>query len=85
MSNIAKLKKKAAEYELRKNYEKALDLYEQVLMTRHTGDEERDVALYNRVGDIHYRMGNTEQALGYYEQAADFYAEGGFSNNAIAF
>ncbi|MGK2961143.1 MAG: tetratricopeptide repeat protein [Gemmatimonadaceae bacterium] len=84
MSNIAKLKKKAAEYEARKHYEKALDLYEQVLTTRHTGDEERDVALYNRVGDIHYRIGNTEQALGYYEQAADFYAEGGFFNNAIA-
>ena len=84
MSNIAKLKKKAAEYEVRKNYEKALDLYEQVLTTRHAGDEERDVALYNRVGDIHYRIGNTEQALGYYEQAADFYAEGGFFNNAIA-
>ncbi len=84
MSNIAKLKKKAAEYEVRKNYEKALDLYEQVLTTRHAGDEERDVALYNRVGDLHYRIGNTEQALGYYEQAADFYAEGGFFNNAIA-
>ncbi len=84
MSNTAKLKKKAAEYEVRKNYEKALDLYEQVLTTRHTGDEERDVALYNRVGDLHYRIGNTEQALGYYEQAADFYAEGGFFNNAIA-
>ncbi len=84
MSNIAKLKKKAAEFESRKQYEKALEVYEQVLNAKHTGDEERDVALYNRVGDIHYRIGNNEQAIGYYEQAADLYAEGGFFNNAIA-
>ncbi len=84
MSNTAKLKKKAAEYEARKNYEKALDVYEQVLTSKHPTDEERDVALYNRVGDLHYRLGNNEQALSYYEQAADFYAEGGFFNNAIA-
>ena len=84
MSNIAKLKKKAAEFETRKNFEKALEIYEQVLTTKHSGDEERDVALYNRVGDLHYRLANTEQALSYYEQAADLYAEGGFFNNAIA-
>ena len=84
MSNNAKLKKKAAEFEAKKNFEKALEVYEQVLTSRHAGEEDRDVALYNRVGDLHYRIGNTEQALGYYEQAADFYAEGGFFNNAIA-
>ena len=84
MSNNAKLKKKAAEFEAKKNFEKALEVYEQVLMARHAGDEDRDVALYNRVGDLHYRVGNTEQALTYYEQAADLYAEGGFFNNAIA-
>ena len=84
MSNIAKLKKKAAELESRKNFEKALEIYEQVLTMKHAGDEDRDVALYNRVGDLHYRIGNNEQALSYYEQAADLYAEGGFFNNAIA-
>ena len=84
MSNIAKLKKKGAELEARKNFEKALDVYEQVLTMKHTSDEDRDVALHNRVGDLHYRLGNTEQALTYYEQAADLYAEGGFFNNAIA-
>ena len=84
MSNIAKLKKKAAELEARKNFEKALDIYEQVLAMKHAGEEDRDVALHNRVGDLHYRLGNTEQALSYYEQAADLYAEGGFFNNAIA-
>ncbi len=84
MSNSAKLKKKAAELESKKQYEKALELYEQVLNGTRSSDEERDVPLYNRVGDIHYRIGNNEQAINYYEQAADLYAEGGFFNNAIA-
>jgi tetratricopeptide (TPR) repeat protein len=84
MSNTAKLKKKAAELESRKQYEKALEVYEQVLNTTRSSDEERDVPLYNRVGDLHYRIGNNEQAISYYEQAADLYAEGGFFNNAIA-
>ena len=84
MSNSAKLKKRAADYEAKKQFDKALELYEQVLNTTRAADEERDVPLYNRVGDIHYRLGNNEQAIHYYEQAADLYAEGGFFNNAIA-
>src|SRR5215207_225396 len=84
MSNTAKLKKKAADYEAKKQFDKALEVYEQVLSTARTADEERDVPLYNRVGDLHYRLGNNEQAIHYYEQAADLYAEGGFFNNAIA-
>ncbi|HEX2722193.1 MAG TPA: tetratricopeptide repeat protein, partial [Gemmatimonadaceae bacterium] len=84
MSNIAKLKKKAAELEAKKQYEKALEVYEQVLNTARTSDEDRDVPLYNRVGDLHYRIGNNERAITYYEQAADLYADGGFFNNAIA-
>jgi tetratricopeptide (TPR) repeat protein len=84
MSNIAKLKKKAAEFEQKKQYEKALELYQQVLDFSRTSDEDRDVPLYNRVGDLHYRLGNSEEAISYYEKAVDLYAEGGFFNNAIA-
>ncbi len=84
MSDTDKLRKKAAEYENRKQYEKALELYEQVLNHTRAGNEDRDVPLYNRVGDLHYRIGNNEQAIRYYEKAADLYAEGGFFNNAIA-
>ena len=84
MSNIAKLKQKASEFEQKKQYEKALELYEQVLNFTRSGDEDRDVALYNRVGDLHFRLGNSEQAIHYYEKATDLYAEGGFFNNAIA-
>lgn len=84
MSNIAKLKKKAAEFEHKKQYDKALELYQQVLDFSRASDEERDVPLYNRVGDLHFRLGNSEEAISYYEKAVDLYAEGGFFNNAIA-
>ncbi len=84
MSNIDKLKKKAAEFEQKKQYDKALELYQQVLDFSRTHDEERDVPLYNRVGDLHFRLGNSEEAINYYEKAVDLYAEGGFFNNAIA-
>jgi tetratricopeptide (TPR) repeat protein len=84
MSNIAKLKKKAAEFEHKKQYDKALELYQQVLDFSRASDEERDVPLYNRVGDIHFRLGNSEEAISYYEKAVDLYAESGFFNNAIA-
>lgn len=84
MSNIAKLKKKAAEFEHKKQYDKALELYQQVLDFSRASDEERDVPLYNRVGDLHFRLGNSEEAITYYEKAVDLYAEGGFFNNAIA-
>jgi tetratricopeptide (TPR) repeat protein len=84
MSNIAKLKKKAAEFEHNKQYDKALELYQQVLDFSRASDEERDVPLYNRVGDLHFRLGNSEEAISYYEKAVDLYAEGGFFNNAIA-
>src|SRR5215213_6949822 len=84
MSNLAKLKKKAAEFEQKKQYEKALELYQQVLDSTRATDEERDVPLYNRVGDLHFRVGNTDEAISFYEKAVDLYAEGGFFNNAIA-
>jgi len=84
MSNVDKLKRKAAELEQKKQYDRALDLYVQVLDKTTGTPEERDVPLYNRVGDLHLRLGNTEKAVTYYEKAVDLYADGGYLNNAIA-
>ena len=84
MSNVAKLKKKAAEFEAKKQFDKALSVYQQILNSAAPGDEEVEVSLFNRVGDILLRQGNTAEAVTYYEKAVDLYAEGGFFNNAIA-
>jgi tetratricopeptide (TPR) repeat protein len=83
MSNAAKLKKKAAEFEQKKQFDKALSLYVEALEELGE-DEEADVALFNRVGDLMLRQGNVGDAVTYYEKAVDLYAEGGFFNNAIA-
>jgi tetratricopeptide (TPR) repeat protein len=84
MSNAAKLKKKAAEFEQKKQFDKALQIYIQILDESAGEDDEADVALYNRVGDLLMRQGSTGDAVDYYEKAVDLYAESGFFNNAIA-
>src|SRR5688500_15614000 len=83
MSNLAKLKKKAAEFEQKRQFDRALATYEDVLRAQE-GSEDADVSLYNRVGDLQLRLGRTTDALRSYERAVDLYAERGFLNNAIA-
>lgn len=83
MSNVDKLKKKAAEFEQKKQFDKALEVYLQII--EQAGDhEDRDVTVYNRVGDLYLRLNKTDQAVNYYEQAVDLYTDGGYLNNAIA-
>ena len=84
MSNVAKLKKQAAELELKKQFDKALAIYIKLLASFDENASELDVALFNRVGDLLLRQGNVADAVDYYEQAVDRYGETGFFNNAIA-
>lgn len=84
MSRAAQLKRRAAEYEQKRQYERALATYVQAIEAAGDSPDEADIPLYNRVGDIHLRLGDLEHAVTYYEAAADLYAEGGFFNNAIA-
>src|SRR5688500_15898640 len=83
MSNLATLKKKAAELEQKRQIDRALEAYEEVLRLQ-DGTEDADVALYNRVGDMQLRIGRTQDALRSYERAVDLYTDRGFLNNAIA-
>src|SRR6266704_1268065 len=83
MSNVEKLKKKAAEFEQKKQFDRALEVYLQII-GQTEGQEDRDVTVYNRVGDLYLRLNRTDQAVNYYEQAVDLYTEGGYLNNAIA-
>src|SRR3712207_3003612 len=82
--SITALKKKAAEFEQKKQFEKAIQVYILILNGLGSKVEEVDLALFNRVGDLLLRQGNVADALDYYERAVDRYAEGGFFNNAIA-
>src|SRR6476469_7008896 len=84
MSNVAKLKKQAAEFEQKRQFDKALAVYVKLLESFDQNSDELDVALFNRVGDLTLRQGNVADAVDYYERAVDRYADGGFFNNAIA-
>ena len=84
MSNVAKLKKQAAELELKKQFDKALAVYVKLLESFDQYPDELDVALFNRVGDLMLRQGNVADAVDYYDRAVDRYADTGFFNNAIA-
>jgi tetratricopeptide (TPR) repeat protein len=84
MPDVAKLKKKAAEFELKKQFDKALAVYVEILDGFDASDEEVDVSLFNRVGDLYLKQGSVGDAVDYYEKAVDRYADGGFHNNAIA-
>src|SRR6476659_8287934 len=80
MSNVDKLKKKAAEFEQKKQFDRALEVYLQII-EQTGGNEDRDVTVYNRVGDLYLRLNKTDQAVNYYEQAVDLYTDGGYLNN----
>src|SRR4051812_4257408 len=84
MSNVAKLKKQAAELEQKKQFDKALAVYVKLLDSFDEYADELDVALFNRVGDLMLRQGNVADAVDYYEKAVDRYSDTGFFNNAIA-
>lgn len=80
---VAKLKDQARRHEQNQEWQKALDLYLKVL-DKIGEEEEQDLALYNRVGDLYMRLGDTQRAIEYYESAVDRYLAAGLANNAIA-
>jgi len=84
MSNVAKLKKEAADLEGKKQFDKALKVYAKLLGEFEKFPLEIDVALFNRAGDIQVKLGNVAEGVDTFEKAVDHYAEGGFFNNAIA-
>jgi tetratricopeptide (TPR) repeat protein len=84
MSNVSKLKKKAIDFEQKKQFDRAVQAYIELLDTLANDIDDVDIPLYNRVGDILIRQNNAAEALVYYERAVDLYSERGFLNNAIA-
>jgi tetratricopeptide (TPR) repeat protein len=82
MASPAKLRDQARAAENRGQWTEAVVLYRQLL--EDSPGEEVDIALWNRVGDLHLRIGETERAVEAYERAVAAYTESGLFNNAIA-
>ncbi len=84
MADVIRLKKKAAEFEAKRQYDRAIAAYEQIVDDTRGPVRETDVPIFNKLGDLYLRVGNTERAAELHERAVDMYAELGFFNNAIA-
>ena len=84
MSNAAKYRKKAAEFEQLKQIDRAIASYVKAIEESEAAGEDVDVALFNKVGDLALRQGRVSDAITYYERAVEHYATSGLFNNAIA-
>ena len=68
MADILKLKKRAAEFEAKKQMDKALATYREMIEVYESGEEDPiDIPLYNRVGDLLQKAGNLTEAVSIWE------------------
>ena len=81
--SIESLKQQARKHEQNEEWQKALAQYKNALAAL-TRDEQVDIGLYNRVGDLYVRVGGLDQAVEHYDKAVDLYREAYLPNNAIA-
>ena len=85
MTDIAQLKRRAADLESGKDLDRAIQAYREIVRAFERGEAEPiDIPLYNRLGDLLLRTGESGEAVAMWERALDLYAEGGFNNPAIA-
>lgn len=82
MTNLVKLRDQARTLEQREQWREALTVYQQMVAA--AGDQDLEVSLWNRMGDLHMRVGQTDQAVKAYEQAVTGYAQAGLHDTAIA-
>jgi tetratricopeptide (TPR) repeat protein len=82
MAKTAKLREKARDQERKGNWKDALALYEKVVQAE--PDEDPDLTILNKIGDLRLRAGRIDGAVQAWERAAASYAESGLPNNAIA-
>ncbi len=84
MSNAARYRKKAVEFEQLKQIDRAMACYVKAIEEAEAAAEEIDVALYNKLGDLALRQGRVPDAVTYFECAVEHYANTGRFNNALA-
>jgi tetratricopeptide (TPR) repeat protein len=80
---IEALKEQARRHEQKEEWQKALDQYKKAI-AKLDQDDQPDIGLYNRVGDLYVRVGDLPRAVEHYERAVDLYMESELPNNAIA-
>ena len=80
---IEALKEQARRHEQKEEWQKALDQYKKAI-AKLDKDDQPDIGLYNRVGDLYVRIGDLSSAVDHYERAVDLYMESELPNNAIA-
>ena len=81
--SIESLKQQARKHEQNEDWQKALDQYEKALAEL-AREEQVDIGLYNRVGDLYVRVGGLDEAVEHYHKAVELYREAYLPNNAIA-
>ncbi len=81
--SIESLKQQARRHEQNEEWQKALDQYHKAIREL-ASDDQTDIGLINRVGDLYVRVGKLDEAVQQYEQAVDLYREAFLPNNAIA-
>ncbi len=81
--SIESLKQQARKHEQNEDWKKALDQYNKALAEL-AREEQVDIGLYNRVGDLYVRVGGLDKAVEHYEKAVELYREAYLPNNAIA-
>ncbi len=81
--SIEALKEQARTLEQKEDWGKAIDLYTKAI-AQLVEEEQPDIGLYNRVGDLQVRQGQLEEGVKNYEKAIELYVEAELPNNAIA-
>lgn len=81
--SIESLKQQARKHEQNEEWHKALEDYNKALAEL-AREEQVDIGLYNRVGDLYVRVGQVDPAVEHYEKAVELYREAYLPNNAIA-
>ena len=85
MANLDKFKEQARKLEQKEQWSKAIEQYLKAIEAMEKSPEDdTDLSLYNRVGDLYQKIADTPNAIAFYERAVERYGEGGFHNNAIA-
>ncbi len=81
--SIEALKEQARRHEQKEEWQKALDQYQKAI-SKLEAEDQPDIGLYNRVGDLFVRVGRLQDAVDHYVKAVDLYMESELPNNAIA-